>query len=141
LIGGSSTLVVRDVYADKLPWLNVTLGFLADHLRWHGQVRGTAVLGCVATVPADVAAYDPFTEASLDECLRYHDALANPAVGPQWRFLAALSRGRLIAAKGAADEAVGYLRGVEEEHAELLADEKNQHLSRLRRLEEIIRKR
>lgn len=140
LVGGS-TLVVRDVYSDKLPWLNVSLGFLAEHLHWQGQVRSSAVLRCVSPVPADAAAYDPFTEATLDECLRYHDVVANAAVDQQWRFLAALSRGRLLAAKGAADEAVGHLRGVEETYAELLAGGTNPHLARLRRVEAFARKR
>ncbi|WP_183094890.1 hypothetical protein [Nocardioides stalactiti] len=122
LLAGSA-LVVREVYADQQPWLNVTLGFLADHLRWDGQVRSVAVLGCVVAVPADAASHDPFTDASLEECLRYHDAVPTAGVGDEWRHLAALSRVRLVAAKGDRDGALDLLGETAAEFADLHAGE------------------
>jgi len=140
LIGGSSTLVVRDIYSDQLPWLNVTMGFLAEHLRWEGQVRGSAVYRSTAAVPADVAAYDPFSEATLDECLRYHDASAGEvaAVGHEWQFQLALSGIRLLAAKGDADGAVDLLGEAEKLYADLLDD--SSHRSRIDRVGNAVRR-
>jgi hypothetical protein len=140
LIGGSSTLVVRDIYSDQLPWLNVTMGFLADHLRWAGQVRTSAVYRSAASVPADVAAYDPFTEATLDECLRYHDASAHAAaVGSVWQLSVVQSRVRLMAAKGDRDGAGDLLAEAAEHFAELIAGEER-HQARLGRLEKSLRR-
>ena len=124
LIGGTSTVVVRDVYSDQLPWLNVTMGFLADRLRWEGQVRASAVYRSTTAVPADVASYDPFSEATLEECLRYHDASAGDvaAVGREWQLRLALSRVRLVAAKGDGDGASDLLDEAEKQYADLLDD-------------------
>jgi hypothetical protein len=140
LIGGSSTLVVRDVYSDSHPWLNVTMGFLADHLSWQGQVRASAVYGSTAAVPADVAAYDPFTEATLDECLRYHDASGGEiaAVGREWQLLLALSRVRLVAAKGDTDGAVDLLGEAEKQYADLL--DHGQGVARFERVRDAVRR-
>ena len=140
LIGGSSTLVVRDIYSDQLPWLNVTMGFLAEHLRWEGQVRSSAVYRSTAAVPADVAAYDPFSEATLDECLRYHDASAGEvaAVGHEWQFQLTLSGIRLVAAKGDADGAVDLLGEAEKLYADLLDD--SSHRSRMDRVGNAVRR-
>ena len=100
------------------------MGFLANHLQWQGQVKTSAVYGCTAAMPADVAAYDPFGEATLDECLRYHDASAGVlgAVGRGWGLLHGLSRVRLVAAKGDADGAVDLLRAIAHQHMDLLAE-------------------
>ncbi|MDZ5620514.1 hypothetical protein SFC88_06750 [Nocardioides sp. HM23] len=139
LIAGSSTLVVRDVYSDRLPWVNVTVGFLAGHLRWQGQVRMSAVYGSTTAVPADVATYDPFTEATLDECLRYHDASGGEVetIGREWQLLLALSRVRLVAAKGDPDGAVDLLRDTADRYVDLLADG-SVHLPRIERVKQAI---
>jgi len=141
LIGGSSTLVVRDVYSDQRPWVNVTMGFLADHLHWQGQVRASAVYGCTTAVPADVAAYDPFLEATLDECLRYHDASGGEidTVGLEWQLLLALSRVWLVAAKGDRDDAVDLLRDTAYRYVDLLGDG-SVHLPRIERIERVVSK-
>jgi hypothetical protein len=80
LIGGASTLIHQDFFYDRLPWIRVTMGYLADYFRWEGQVASSSVYTSVRAVPESVAAYDPFNDATIDECLAYHDAVAFPGI-------------------------------------------------------------
>ena len=92
LIGGASTLIHQDFFYDRLPWIRVTMGYLADYFRWEGQVASSSVYTTVNAVPENVAAYDPFTEGTLEECLAYHDAVAFPGIDRTAQLMLALSR-------------------------------------------------
>ncbi len=39
LVPGASTLIHQDFFVDRLPWIRVTMGHLADYFRWEGQVN------------------------------------------------------------------------------------------------------
>lgn len=110
LIGGASTLIHQDFFYDRLPWIRVTMGYLADYFRWEGQVASSSVYTTVNAVPENVAAYDPFTEGTLQECLAYHDAVAFPGIDRTAQLMLALSRVHLLLDKGSRDQALEQLQ-------------------------------
>jgi hypothetical protein len=120
LIGGGSTLIHQDFFFDRLPWIRVTMGYLADYFRWEGQVATSSVYSNVKPVPRHVAAHDPFTEATLEECLAYHDAVAHPGIDRAAQLMLALSRVQLILHKGTRDHALEELRATAVEFVDLL---------------------
>lgn len=120
LIGGASMLIHQDFFFDQLPWIRVTMGYLADYFRWEGQVASSSVYTCTRAIPEAVAAYDPFTEATLDECLAYHDATAFPGVDRTAQLMLALSRVVLILAKGDPGQALDRLEDTAVEYADLI---------------------
>ena len=120
LIAGGSTLIHQDFFYDRLPWIRVTMGYLADYFRWEGQVAGSSVFTTVKAVPEDVAAYDPFTEATLEECLAHHDAVAFPGIDRTAQLMLALSRVHLILHKGSRDQALEQLTETAVEYVDIL---------------------
>ena len=46
----------QDFFYDRLPWLRVTMGYLAHYFRWEGQVASSSVYTTVNAVPENVAA-------------------------------------------------------------------------------------
>ncbi len=120
LIGGASTLIHQDFFYDRLPWIRVTMGYLADYFRWEGQVASSSVYTTVKTVPENVAAYDPFTEATLEECLAYHDAVALPGIDRTAQLMLALSRVHLLLDKGSRDQALEQLQETAVEFVDIL---------------------
>lgn len=122
MIGGASVLINQDFFFDRLPWIKVTMGYLRDYYRWEGQVFTSSVYTSIKAVPQDVADHDPFTEASLEECLAYHDATEFPGLERKWRYFLALSRGYLMALKNDKNGALEYLAAVSEDYADLLDD-------------------
>lgn len=125
LIEGSSTLINQDFFFDRLPWIKVTMGYLKDYFRWEGQVFTSSLYRNVKAVPAEVAAIDPFTEGTLEECLELHDAIEYPGIERRYEYLMALSRAYLIALKRRKDEALDALRTVATEYAGILGDAGN----------------
>ncbi|CUH82610.1 hypothetical protein [Tropicibacter naphthalenivorans] len=122
MIPGNSTLINQDFFFDRLPWVKVTMGYLKDYYRWEGQVFTSSIYSSVKAVPQDVADYDPYTEASYEECLAYHDAVEFPGIERKWQFFLALSRGYLMALKHRKDDALGHLRAVQDDYADILGD-------------------
>jgi hypothetical protein len=122
LIPGGSTLIHRDFFFDRNPWLKVTMGHLKDYFSWEGQVQSSSVVRTVKAVPADVAAYNAFDEATYEECLALHDAVEYPGLHPRFEFRMRLSRAHLMSLKGHKDDALDTLREVESEYADLLGD-------------------
>jgi len=120
LIGGGSTLIHQDFFFDLLPWIRVSMGYLAEYFRWEGQVASSAVFSNVKAVPEDVAAYDPFTEATLEECLAYHDAVTFPGIDRTAQLMLALSRVRLILERGSRDQALELLTEAAVEYDDIL---------------------
>jgi tetratricopeptide (TPR) repeat protein len=120
LIGGASTLIHQDFFYDRLPWLRVTMGYLADYFRWEGQVASSSVYTTVNAVPENVAAYDPFTEGTLEECLAYHDAVAFPGIDRTAQLMLALSRVHLILYRGNRDQALEQLQETAVEYVDIL---------------------
>jgi len=120
LIGGASALIHQDFFYDRLPWIRVTMGYLADYFRWQGQVESSSVYTSVRAVPEDVAAYDPYTEATLEECLKYHDAVAFPGIDRTAQLMLALSRVHLMLYKGSQDQALEQLRETAVEYVDIL---------------------
>ena len=88
----------------------------------------------------DPESYIVRSEATLDECLRYHDASVGDvaAVGREWQLQLALSGIRLLAAKGDADGAVDLLGEAEKLYADLL--DEGPHLARVERVGNAVRR-
>ena len=120
LVAGASRLVHQDFFYDQLPWIRVTMGYLADYFRWEGQVASSSVYTTIRSVPKDVAAYDPFTEATLEECLAHHDAVDFPGVDRTAQLMLALSRVNLVLLKGSPDQARERLLETAVEFVDLL---------------------
>lgn len=132
LIPGASLLVNQDFFFDRLPWIKVTMGYLAEYFRWEGQVFTSSVYSTLKAVPEDVARHDPFSEGTLDECLAYHDAVAFTGLERDYAYYLDVSRGYLMALKGRVDMALEHLRAVEETYGDLLADEEAERGNRFR---------
>ncbi|MDZ5620075.1 hypothetical protein SFC88_04530, partial [Nocardioides sp. HM23] len=122
LIPGASTLINQDFFFDRLPWIKVTMGYLKDYFRWEGQVLSSSIYRSIKEVPADVAAFDPFVEASYEECLEMHDAVKFPGLDRRFEFRTELSRAYLMTLKGHKDEALDTLKALESEYADILGD-------------------
>jgi tetratricopeptide (TPR) repeat protein len=120
LIGGGSTLIHQDFFHDRLPWIRVTMGYLADYFQWEGQVASSSLYSSVRAVPVDVAAYDPYTQASLAECLAYHDAVEFPGIDRDTQLMLALSRVYLMLHKGAREPALEELQDVAVQYVDIL---------------------
>ncbi len=120
LIAGASRLIHQDFFFDRLPWIRVTMGYLADYFRWEGQVASSSVYTNVEAIPEDVAGYDPFTEATLEECLAYHDAVAFPGIDRTAQLMLALSRVQLILHKGSHEHALEQLQETAVEYVDIL---------------------
>jgi len=125
LIGGASTLINQDFFFDRLPWIKVTMGYLAEYFRWEGQVFSSSLYRSIKAVPAEVAAVDPFLEGTYEECLALHDAVEHPGIGRRREFLLALSRAYLMALKKRRDDALDMLRDVEATYPDVLGDVDN----------------
>lgn len=132
LIPGASMLINQDFFFDRLPWIKVTMGYLADYFRWEGQVFTSSVYSTVKAVPDDIARYDPFREGTLEDCLAYHDAVAFTGLERKYAYYLDVSRGYLMALKGRSDMALEHLRAVEETYEDLLADEETDRGNRFR---------
>lgn len=122
LIPGASTLINQDFFFDRLPWIKVTMGYLSGYFQWEGQVMSSSIYRTIKSVPADVAAVDPFLEGTLEECLELHDAVDFSFLEPMYAYRMGVSRAYLIALKGSKDGALDVLRELETEYAELLND-------------------
>ncbi len=123
LVPGASTLIHQDFFFDRLPWIRVTMGHLADYFRWEGQVNSSSVYTNVKAVPADAAGYDPFLHGTFDECLRLHDAVPFAGIDRGTDLRLCLSRGLLMAHKGRQTEALEYLRSLPADYSDVLTDE------------------
>ncbi|WP_183094026.1 hypothetical protein [Nocardioides stalactiti] len=122
MIPGESTLINQDFFFDRLPWIRVTMGYLKDYFTWEGQVFSSSIYRNTAAVPADVAAFDPFLEASYEECLALHDAIEYAGIERRYEFLMGLSRAYLAALKDHKDDALDLLKTVETDYEDLLGD-------------------
>ncbi len=127
LIPGGSTLIYRDFFFDLFPWLKVTMGHLKDYFTWEGQVQTSSVYRTVKEVPADVAAYDPFVDATYDECLALHDAVDFPGLHRRYEFRMGLSRAHLMRLKGHSGDALDTLEELKSEYADVLANDTAEH--------------
>lgn len=125
LIPGASWLINQDFFFDRLPWIKVTMGYLADYFEWKGQVFTSSIYRNVKAVPQDVADYDPFTQGSLEECLAYHDRTPVAGAEPRWQYYMRLSRAYLMALKGTAEQALAEIDAAEAEFAAILDDTDN----------------
>ena len=123
LIPGGSTLINQDFFFDRLPWIKVTMGHLKDYFSWEGHALSSSVYRTVKAVPPDVAAYDPFEEASYEECLALHDAVEFPGLSRKYHFRMQLSRAYLMTLKGHKDDALDTLKELESTYADVLGDE------------------
>ena len=120
LIGGASTLIHQDFFFDQLPWIRVTMGYLADYFRWEGQVASSSIYTSLKAIPERVAAYDPFTEGTLEECLAHHDVVPFPQVDRTAQLMLALSRVVLMLTKGAPEQALDQLEETAVEYVDLI---------------------
>lgn len=122
LVPGASTLINQDFFFDRLPWIKVTMGHLEEYFSWEGRVASSSIYRNVKAVPPDVAAFDPFSESTVEECLTLHDAVQHHGIDRRGQFMMILSRCYLMALKGWKDEALDELRAVATTYADLLGD-------------------
>jgi hypothetical protein len=120
LIEGGSTLIHQDFFYDRLPWIRVTMGYLADYVSWEGQVASSSVFRVVRRIPEDVSAYDPYTMGSLEECLTFHDAGTFPGIDRTAELMLALSRVHLMNQKGSQERALTELVQVAVDYVDIL---------------------
>ncbi len=125
MIGGNSILINQDFFFDRLPWVKVTMGYLKDYYRWEGQVFTSSIYTSLKDVPQDVADYDPYHEATAEECLAYHDAVEFPGIDRKWQYFLALSRAYLLALKHRKDDALDTLKEVAVTFEDILEDTDN----------------
>lgn len=119
LVAGA-TLIHQDFFFDQLPWLRVTMGQLAEHVTWEGQVATSSLYRVHTPIPASLVAHDPFLDGSLEECLRLHDAVAFDGIDRATELMLALSRVELVLVKGTAGEALDLLRDAAIEYADVV---------------------
>lgn len=132
MIGGDSVLINQDFFFDRLPWIKVTMGYLKDYFRWEGQVFFSSVYTNLRAVPSDVANYDPFQEATCDECLAYHDAVTFPGLARKYQFYMDLSRAYLVALKGRKDDALDRLKSAAASYQDLMENDEADRGNRFR---------
>lgn len=87
LVPGESLIVQQDFFFDRLPWIKVLMGYLADHFEWLGQVGPSSVYRYVKAIPPHMFAVDPYRDLPKKERLRLH-ALAQDARLPDRRRFA-----------------------------------------------------
>ncbi|AEV35472.1 methyltransferase FkbM [Pseudovibrio sp. FO-BEG1] len=122
LIPGVSRLIQQDFYFDRLPWCKVTMGYLSEYFEWQGQAMSSAIYKLMKPIPEDVLNYDPFTQGSLKECLRYHDMHEQTFHDDRDRMLLGLSRAFLMALKGDKQGALSYLKRVKRSYGDCFED-------------------
>ncbi|MCO1335327.1 hypothetical protein MO867_13395 [Microbulbifer sp. OS29] len=120
LIEEKAFFINQDFFFDRLPWIKVTMGYLEEYFDWYGQVFSSSVYKCKKSIPKDVAEYDPFTEATLDECLKLHDKHPNAHLTDAHKLRMKLSRSYLIAMKGNKADAIEYLKTVGEDYEHIM---------------------
>ncbi|MDX5594292.1 hypothetical protein [Pseudovibrio sp. SPO723] len=109
LMPANSYMINQDYFFDRLPWIKVTMGYLAEYFEWLGQVHCSSVYKCVKEIPQAVADYDPYTEASLEECLKLHDMGANHEMSEMYKLRMEISKAYLMAYKGEKERALKQL--------------------------------
>ncbi|MBC2777793.1 sulfotransferase [Parasphingopyxis marina] len=118
-------LVNQDFFFDRLPWIKITMGYLADYFEWRGRVHSSSIYVCKKQVPQAVADYDPWT-ARDERCLEYHDrAVDLPFEDEGVDFLMALSRTYLVALLHRKEEALAMLDDTQARHADYIASKDN----------------
>jgi hypothetical protein len=122
LIPGGSTVINQDFFFDRCPWIKVTMGYLKDYFSWEGQVQSSSIYRTLKQIPKDVAAYDPFKEATYEECLALHDVMEFPGIHRRFEFRMRLSRAYLMTLKGHKDDALDTLKEVEADYSDMLGD-------------------
>lgn len=123
LIESKSFLINQDFFFDRLPWIKVTMGYLEDYFEWYGQVATSSIYRNIKAIPKEIANFDPYTECSLDECIKLHDKLPMPFLERRFKFFMELSKSYLIALKGTKDNALNYIETIENEYDDILDDE------------------
>jgi len=123
LIPGASTLINQDFFFDRLPWIKVTMGYLAEYFEWHGQVYTSSIYRNIKQIPHEVAQYDPYTNGTLDECLELHNKSPQQFLEPKYRYYLELSKAYLMALKDAKKDALDYLAKLESDYEDILNDE------------------
>ncbi|MDP5210898.1 hypothetical protein [Microbulbifer sp. 2205BS26-8] len=112
LLPDSSFFINQDFFFDRLPWIKITMGYLAEYFEWYGQVFTTSIYKCTKKIPDHIVEYDPFTQASLDECLKYHDCYANQHLEDMFQLRMEISKAYLLGEKGNAVDALDHLDAV-----------------------------
>lgn len=134
LIPGASTLVHQDFFFDMVPWIRVSMGYLAEYFSWEGQVASSSLFRNVAAVPEErVAAHDPFVDGTLEECLAHRDAMAFPGIDRATQLRLALSLVQLLMRKGSPSVALEKLREVAVQYVDIVGETSTDEPSRPRR--------
>jgi hypothetical protein len=124
LIPGESYLVQQDFFFDRLPWIKVLMGYLADHFEWLGQVGPSSVYRYVKQIPREMFDVDPYRDLPKKEQLRLHALAQDPRLPDRRRFALDVSLAYLRAELEGAEAGVRQLELVVDEHTDYIYDSK-----------------
>ncbi|MEM6756420.1 MAG: tetratricopeptide repeat protein [Planctomycetota bacterium] len=119
-IPGVTLVVQQDYYFDRLPWIKVLQGFLADHFESLGQVGPTGLFRCTSAIPADKLAVDPYGMLPGDEQLACHNRASLTPPLERRRFSMNLSELYLAAEKVSPAAGIERLKAISTKYADLL---------------------
>jgi hypothetical protein len=120
LIPNGSVLINQDFFFYRLPFIKVTMGYLADYFEWVGRAHSSSIYRCIKPVPADVAAYDPYL-ARDPKCLEYHAMHPREGLDAMAMFVMELSEAYLRALLDRKDEALDQCRALQGKYADVIA--------------------
>ena len=120
-IPGETLLIQQDFFFDRLPWIKVLMGYLADHFEWLGQVGPSSLYRYKSAIPARTYEIDPFTDLPVAERIKLHRLGLHPSLPPRRRFAIELSLCYLLENALGADAALKELSGVRERYSDFAA--------------------
>ncbi len=120
-IPGRTLLVQQDFFFDRLPWIKVLMGHVAEHFEWLGQAGPSALYRYRSKIPAEKYAIDPYTDLPVEQRIACHGTATHPGLSPRRELSVALSLCYLLEAGQGPREALDELRSVRERFAGLVA--------------------
>lgn len=118
---GRTLLVQQDFFFDRLPWIKVLMGHVAEHFEWLGQVGPSSLYRYRSRIPAAKYAIDPFSDLTPDQRIACHQTSVHPGLSPRRQLSVALSLCYLLESCRGPNEALEELRDVRERFADTVA--------------------
>lgn len=116
-----AVVINQDFFFDRLPFIKVTMGYLADYFEWVGQVATSSIYIARRPISAEVANYDPF-KARDPRCLEFHDRYAVSAADDETRLRMGISRAYLQAYMGEKDGALQAIERLRSDFSEVIRE-------------------
>jgi hypothetical protein len=96
LIPGVSYVIQQDYFFDRLPWIKVLMGSLADHFEWLGQVGPSSIYRYVKRIPEEAFATDPWRECDGPTRIALHRRAMDGRLSDRRKFSLDVSLSYLI---------------------------------------------